>query len=157
MPENNLIVKMCHAMMESGMLDENMLKTVFVQLKKTGKRFSKVLIDLGYASEKQILDILLNKLDIPYFTFDGVEINPRVLTLIPFELANKCSSIPIFTLGQNLIIATNDPFNLESIKEISDYTKKRIILALTSTQDIQYAFNQRLRFNAAEKAIQPSH
>lgn len=157
MPENSLIVKMCHAMMESGMLDENMLKTVFIRLKKTGQKFSKILIDLGYASEKQILDILLNKLDIPYFTFDGVEINPRVLTLIPFELANKCSSIPVFARGHNLIIATNDPFNVDSVKEISEYTKKRIILALTSTQDIQYAFNKRLRFKAADKAIQSNH
>lgn len=154
MPENNLIVKMCHVMMESGILDEDKLKTVFIQLKKTGQKFSKILVDLGYASEKQILDMLLNKLEVPYFTFEGVEINPRVLSMIPFELANRCSSIPIFTKGQNLTIATNDPFNPNSVDEISKYTKKHIILALTSTKDIQYAFNKRLRYLAAKNSPQ---
>lgn len=145
MYDNKLIVEMCHAMMESGLIDEDQLKTVFIQLKRTGKKLSRILIELGYASEKQILDILLNKLNLPYFTFDGVEVNPKVMSMIPFELANRCSSIPVFTAGQNLTVATNDPFNATSIKEISDYTQKNVILALTSTRDIQFAFNKRMQ------------
>jgi len=125
------------ALIEFGVITEYQFETAMMYLQNADNRISKSLVELGFLSEKQLVEILSKKLNFLNIDFNGIEINPNVAKMIPFDLARRCSSIPVFLLGEILTIATDDPLDIVTLNEISSHTHKEIRTAVASFAEIQ--------------------
>jgi len=123
--------------MESGKITKNQLDAALNFVNTPGNRISNALVELGYFTESQLVDIVAKKLNLPCLSLKGFEINPAVVRLIPHDLAQKCSSLPIFLKGNVLIIATDDPLDKSTLEAISSHTRKEIRTAVAKFTEIQ--------------------
>jgi hypothetical protein len=125
------------ALLQSGSISKIQFNEALNHFKRTGNRITRSLVELGYISEKRLMNTISEVLDIPNLSLAGLEINPSVIKLIPYELARSCGSIPILLLGNVLMVATDDPFDGKAVNRIARHTKKEIKTALVTFSDIQ--------------------
>jgi len=69
-------------------------------------------------------------------------IDPKVLELIPEELARKHQVVPLFKVGETLTVATADPLNLTALDEIRLKTGKTIEPVVTTDGEIAQALGE---------------
>jgi type IV pilus assembly protein PilB len=130
------------ALMESGTITGNQLNTALNSINNPGNRISNVLVELGYVTENQLVDIVAKKLNLPRLELKEFEINPAVVRLIPFDLARKFSSLPVFLRGNVLTIATDDPLDRSALEEISSHTRKEIRTVVAKFTEIQFCLEK---------------
>jgi type IV pilus assembly protein PilB len=137
MAQINLHKNIGQALIEYGAITENQFETAMMYLQNADNRISKSLVQLGFITEKQLAEILSKKLNYPNLALDGMEINPEVAKLIPYDLACRCVSIPVLLLGNTLTIATDDPLDIATLNEISSHTHMEIRIAVAPFTQIQ--------------------
>jgi len=124
-------------LLQTGSITKDQLEAAFDHLKRTGNRITQSLVELGYISESGLKNTVSAALNIPNLSLVGVEINPAILRLVPYDLASKCGVIPIFLSNNVLTVVTDDPCNGIAVDKIASHTKKQIKTAMASFSDIQ--------------------
>ncbi|MCP4580603.1 MAG: hypothetical protein GY839_03240 [candidate division Zixibacteria bacterium] len=142
MTHTNLHKNIGQALIEFGIITENQFETAMMYLGNADNRISKSLVELGFISEEKLTEILSKKLNLPSLALDSMEINPDVTKLLPFDLARRCSSVPVLLLGNTLTIATDDPLDTTTLNEISSHTHKEIRIAVAPLTEIQKALDK---------------
>lgn len=105
-----------------GQCDEALQNRVFF-----GGRIGTNLIELGFIHEEDLARFLSRKLAVPYVDpKELLNLPPRVIDLIPEEIALKYQVVPLRLDQQRLSIATADPSALTAIDEIAFITGKII-------------------------------
>ena len=137
--ENNNIV---NTLMESGKITKNRLDAALNFINTPGNRISNALVESGYFTESQLVDIVAQKLNLSCISLKGFEINPAVVRLIPHDLAQKCSSLPVVLMDNTLTIVTDDPLDRNTLEEISTHTRKEIRTAVAKFTEIQYCLEK---------------
>ena len=72
----------------------------------------RLLLDLGYATEVQICEVVAEQLHIPAADLVAVDIPNEVLDLVTRELATKYVCLPWFVDGRDLYLIMADPTNV---------------------------------------------
>ncbi|MCX6105255.1 MAG: type IV-A pilus assembly ATPase PilB [Proteobacteria bacterium] len=85
---------------------------------KDGITFMHALESLNVIPEAQILDLFSKFYRIPKAKLEEMDIPPPIIALLPKELAVKHRVLPIDRAGNNIIIATGDPRNQDTINAI---------------------------------------
>ncbi|MGB9860437.1 MAG: type II secretion system protein GspE, partial [Moorellaceae bacterium] len=65
------------------MLTPEQLEQALREQKRTGERLGKVLIRMGYVTEKDILEVLEFQLGIPKVVLQDYNLDPEVVKLVP--------------------------------------------------------------------------
>ena len=108
--------------LEAGLITEEQLQHVLTVQKETKKPLGSILIDYGFISEPQLIELLGKHLDIPHVNLSRVEIDPAVATSIPLDLARRYRVIPIKKEGRRLTLAMVDPMNVEALDSAALFT-----------------------------------
>src|SRR5574337_1450424 len=77
--------------------------------KRTNTRVGKVLVNLGYATEKDIAEALADQYQLPYIMLSGVIPDPRVVKLVPEAAARRYMVGPVTKEGDDIRLARLDP------------------------------------------------
>ncbi|MFC2016440.1 GspE/PulE family protein, partial [Chloroflexota bacterium] len=77
------------------------------------------------------------QLRVPFVNLKKEGVRPDAVALIPEPIARKYSVIPIGVIDGTLVVAMEDPRDIEAIEELAALTRKRIEPVLSTSQDIQ--------------------
>ncbi|MFB0565002.1 MAG: type IV-A pilus assembly ATPase PilB [Candidatus Aminicenantaceae bacterium] len=110
--------------------------------KKKGIGIGSAVTELGFISEEEIAQALTRELGYPYIDLDQFEVYPDVINLIPLELAQKYSIIPIHRIRSFLTLAMVDPTNLAALEDIKFRTGLSIQPVIASESAIKNAINK---------------
>ena len=77
------------------------------------------------------------QLGIPFVNLRKEGVRPEAVALIPESIARKYSVIPIDTLDGTLVVAMEDPRDIQAIEDLAALTRRRIEPVLSTSQDIQ--------------------
>ncbi|GAG27292.1 unnamed protein product, partial [marine sediment metagenome] len=94
--------------------------------KSPGDRIERILIDKGYADERDVLEIIGEQLSIPVVNLDEIEIDQDLLGLIPSKLVHRCCLFPIDRKNGSIRVATSNPFDLYAFDELRMLTGTKI-------------------------------
>ncbi|MEA3328955.1 MAG: ATPase, T2SS/T4P/T4SS family [Candidatus Omnitrophota bacterium] len=100
---------------------EQLGKAIEVQ-KKKGGHLGRILVNLGYISEKDLALTLSRELNIPPVDLSKIEISPRIIKFIPKHMARHYGVIPVSKIGKTLTIAMSDPLNVFAMDDIKVLT-----------------------------------
>ena len=114
-----LTVNLGQVLFKIGAITEAQLQNALDSCHKTGNRIKDILIQYGYVTESAIEKMLSQKLNLPTLALRGVTLNPKVVEMVPHELAERHSAVPVFIAGEVLTVATDDPLNYDSLMEIA--------------------------------------
>lgn len=109
------------------------------------------LIELGLVRQKEMAQLLSQKLRLPYLEPDRLEnLSPQTIELIPRGMAIKYSVVPIELTNKKLTLAMADPTDIETIDEIAFRTGFVILPVVTQELNLSYALK---KYYQMERAI----
>src|SRR5438067_6152084 len=113
------------------------LKEALDYQRQHGGRLSFNLVKLGLVSDDMITAVLSRQYGIPSVNLDLFNIDPAVLSLIPQDVAQKHSVLPLSRVGATLTLAMVDPTNvfaMDDIKFMTGLNVEPVVVAEASVQ-----------------------
>jgi type IV pilus assembly protein PilB len=124
-----------------GMITQSQIKHVLQIQEKKGGYFGKLLVDLGYISEYEIVIALVIQCHIPYIAIDQYDIDQSTLKLVPREIARKYHVVPLNQVNRILSIVMADPLDIEAKNELQHITNCRLVPFIATHGEIEKAIN----------------
>ncbi|MGZ3768059.1 MAG: type IV-A pilus assembly ATPase PilB [Bdellovibrio sp.] len=119
-------LKIGEILVKQGLLKPDQLNAALEEQKKSGNKLSAVLIHLGFLKENQILRALEKSFGVPGVEINSFEIDASVIALIPREICEKNTLIPLQKAGTTLVVAFSDPSNIIVKEDLRFITRCRI-------------------------------
>jgi type IV pilus assembly protein PilB len=122
-------------LMRAGVITERQLNDALEVHKATGSPLGRVLVDLGYATQGAILSVMARQIGIPYIDFTEKTPDANAISIVPRELANRYTLMPIeIDQDNHLVVAMADPQNVLALDDLRIITGYEIRPAI-STKD----------------------
>ncbi|HOK67402.1 MAG TPA: GspE/PulE family protein [Anaerohalosphaeraceae bacterium] len=96
-----------------GWVDKPNLIKALKKAKETNRRLGETLVEMGLATEDQIMQALARQFGMNYVDLDEVEIPSDIRSLIPEDIIKKHRVLPLGKENGRLKIIIPDPMNLE--------------------------------------------
>ncbi len=96
----------------------------------------------GAVAEEKLLQALARCLGLRFTRLHEREIDPSIRARVPTKAVFQYHVMPMRMEDGQLLVATNDPFNLAMIESLRMVTRSRIRLALSSMADIEKALKR---------------
>ncbi|RJQ54515.1 MAG: type II secretion system protein GspE [Actinobacteria bacterium] len=103
-------------LLEAGLITEEQLKAALEST--NGRSLSRVLVDLGFVSEADIASTLAEKMHLQFVDLSQADIDPRAVTMISEDMAQKYNVLPIGFEDDNIVVAMSDPANIFAIDDL---------------------------------------
>lgn len=127
--------------MEKGLITKDELKTALQIQKKKGGNLGRILIRQNLITEKDLLVLLSEELNIPPMNLARYKIDPEVIKFIPEQSARHYQLIPVSKIGNTIIVAMADPLNIFAIDALKALTSYEINPVLSTKEQITEAIN----------------
>src|SRR5688572_11599211 len=99
------------------------------------KLLGEVLVELNFASDHQVLEVLAESYGVPFATQTARIADPKVVELLPREFVEDHKVLPLFLVRGMLTVAVSEPTNLFLIEEIQRLTGHEVqIVAVTAAE-----------------------
>jgi type IV pilus assembly protein PilB len=130
------------SLVKEGIITPEQLKQAQEEEKRLGLRLRKVLVKLGYICEEDLVEFLSSKLGLPRIELNNFLIDPKIIELVPEELARKYELIPILKIGDRLTCSIVDPWNIFALDELGARTNLIIEPVIATEAQIKKALDQ---------------
>ncbi len=130
------------ALLEKNLLTREQLEAAVNTQKEKGGKLSKILVELGYVKEHDLVSVLSQNLNIPTINLEKYKVDPSLTSLIPKNIAHRYEIIPISKIENSLTIAMADPLNVFAADDIASLTGFQVRIVLTTTKEILDAIEQ---------------
>ncbi|MFZ7120648.1 MAG: GspE/PulE family protein [Eubacteriaceae bacterium] len=130
---------------------EKILNLQLIKKKKVGE----LLIEEGIVDEEDIIESLKIQLGIKRVDFENVYVDKDAVKSIPYILAKKHLSIPLYyDNNENLIVAINDPLDILALDNLKLVTKKNIVPLIATKKEILDLIERFYNSDDAAKAVE---
>ena len=110
-------------LIREGLLTRAKCDQALAEQRSSGHRLGYVLVKLGLVPEVEITKILARQHRMPAVDLSRFEVDPKVLKLIPPDLANKQVVLPLKREGRTLTVAMADPTNMGVVEDLKFITR----------------------------------
>lgn len=137
-------------LIEAGMIDEIQLTVALGMQKETGLKIGKQLMKLGFIGEAELSEFLRDETD---FTTPLTKrnITDKAVKSVPQDLAFKHKIMPIAFAGDTIVIAMNNPNDMELIDMLTFQLGKKIHAVRALEWDIESALLKYYKFFSDEE------
>jgi len=105
-------------LLEKGLITEKQLEEALEEQKKTGKLLGRVLVDLGFVKDEDILAVLGAQTGMEEVDLSSIDVPPQLLEKVPAPLAKAYKIVPIRMEGNTLVVAMGDPLNIQALDDL---------------------------------------
>jgi len=119
-------------LVKQSLLTPEQLRKARDEARHNGARLGAQITQLGFLDENELTDFVAKQYGVPSIDLNEFEIDPAVIQLIPEEVAQKHTVLPVNRAGSTLILATSDPSNiyaLDDIKFLTGYNIQPVVAA----------------------------
>lgn len=125
-------------LVESNLITEEQLRHVRELQAKTGGKIERILLQERLITAQHLALFSSIQSGVPFVNLRMGELHPEeVVALIPETIARKYGVIPVDIRDDTLVVAMEDPWNIQAIQSLASLTRKRIDPVLSTSQDIQ--------------------
>ena len=124
-------------LVEGGLISEEQLNRAIELQRQSGDRFERVLLQQRLITPQQLAFFTSLQLGIPFVNLKKEGVKSDALKLIPESMARKYGVIPLDTTDNTIVIAMEDPRDIEAIEDLAAVTMKRVEPVISTSQDIQ--------------------
>ena len=115
--------KLGELLVREGLITQDQLRKALLEQKNTGMRLGYNLVKLGFVEETEISKMLARQYRMPAVDLSRFEVDPKILKLLPPDVANKHTVLPLKREGRTLTVAIADPNNVTAIEDIKFITR----------------------------------
>jgi type IV pilus assembly protein PilB len=129
-------------LVQKNLLTVEQLERAQQEAKLSGSRVGLQLTKLGYIAEDDLADAISSQFGVPTITLADFDVDLDVIKLIPEEVAQKHTIIPVNRAGATLIVATADPANIFAIDDVKFLTGYNVEVVVAAEESIRRAIEQ---------------
>lgn len=129
-------------LMRAGIITDKQLNDALEVHRATGSPLGRVLVDLGYATQGAILSVMAKQIGIEYVNFAERQPEPNAVAVVPKELAQRYTLMPVSIADGTLIVAMADPQNVLALDDLRIITGFEIKPAISTKDDIVAAIDE---------------
>lgn len=146
--------KLGNLLISGNKISQKQLEEALKMQRATGNKLGEELVDKGYLTEEDIIEVLEFQMGIPHVDLEKYFIDPDVVNLVSETLARKYILIPIKKNRGSLTVAMADPLNLFAIDDVKIATGLDVTPVISIRKDILDSIEQYFGKKSAEKAIE---
>jgi type IV pilus assembly protein PilB len=113
-------------LVREGLIKPEQLDTALRDARQGGTRVGFSLVKLGFIQESDLTRALAKQYRVPAVDLDRVVIDPKIVRLIPAELALKHMVLPLRRVGRTLTVAMANPTDAGAIDNLKFITRHDI-------------------------------
>jgi hypothetical protein len=121
-------------LIETKAITPGQLETALASQRKSASALGDVLIHLGFVTERQLKHALGIQHRIPFVDLDDRPVDPSMRPVLSESYARHHRVLPIAKIDDRIVLAMDDPTDLEVIAEVRSCTGHRIDM-VTATSD----------------------
>jgi len=129
--------------LERGLVDEEELRTAMNLQAESREKLGKILVDLGYISEKDLLAVLSEHLSVPVITGPQYPPGPVIDNVLSHRFMKQCKFVPVALENNALTLAMTDPLDhatLDSVRQATGFEVKALLGAESEIMDVLEKF-----------------
>ena len=124
------------ALIEKGLATKETLEPLLKEIDISGENLQQILVKRKVCLEKDILNILAERLKLACLNLKGISIDKSVLDKVPLKIASYYRFIPIGLKDRILTIAVSSPLDIKTQDEIRTHLGFDIEMVLSYSDDI---------------------
>ncbi|TMI94936.1 MAG: type II secretion system protein GspE, partial [Bacillati bacterium ANGP1] len=105
-------------------------------------RLGYTLVKLGFVDETEVTKMLARQYRMPAVDLSRFEVDPKILKLLPPDIATKYTVLPLKREGRTLTIAIADPNNVTAIEDIKFITRCDIFPVIAGEYTLRNAIDR---------------
>jgi len=141
-------------LVENKVITQEQIEKALDRQRKKGGLLGDIIVEMGLASETQVLTALAQQLNIPHLTPDDVIIDPEIIRLVPERMARQRMVIPISLDDNALTVAMVNPFDIIAIDDLRTITNLKINTAIISKSGLETLINRFYGANGPESSLE---
>jgi len=110
-------------LLRDGLLSREQLTQALAEQKASKHRLGFVLVKLGLVPELEITKILARQFRMPAVDLSRFEVDPKILKLVPCDMATKGVVLPLKREGRTLTVAMADPSDMGLLEDLKFVTR----------------------------------
>ena len=134
--------KLGEILVRENLISPQHLREALDYQREHGGRLGFNLVKLGLISDDMITAVLSRQYGIPSVNLDLFKIDPNVLSLIPQEVAQKHSVLPLSRVGATLTLAMVDPTNVFAMDDVKFMTGLNVEPVVVAEGSVQQAISK---------------
>ena len=125
-------------LVERGVINHEQLNiSIEHQKKHPDNLLGEILVELKFATEKDIAQALTCQYGFPYLPLASYEIDSEVVRSVPEKICKQFCLIPIDKIGKSLTIAMSNPLNLRALEDVELITGCSVQIFVSTLSDIK--------------------
>jgi len=129
-------------LVQKNLLSEEQLRRAKEEARTSGTRIGYQITKLGFVEEEKVAEAVSNQYGVPTIELDDFEVDSEVIALIPEEVANKHTILPVNRAGSTLIVAMSDPSNIFAIDDLKFLTGYNVEVVVAAEEAIRRAIDR---------------
>ena len=111
---------------KEGLINEKQLQEGLAEAKTSGTRIGYALVHLGFVAEEELTRMLAKQYRVPAVDLEKVTVDPKIIKLVPANVAQKHLVLPLRRVGRMLTVAMTNPTDFSAIDDLKFITKLEI-------------------------------
>lgn len=130
-------------LVERGVISREQLNiSLDYQKKNPGNLVGEILVELKFATEKDIAQALTCQYGFPYLPLSSYEIDTEVVRSVPENVCRQFCLVPIDKIGKSLTVAMANPLNLQALEDVELITGCSVQVFVSTTSDIKQSIDK---------------
>lgn len=129
-------------LIERGVINHDQLSLAIAKQKEQGGLLGEVLVDLKFATEKDIAQALTTQYGFPYLPLSNYEIDQEVIKSVPENVCRQFCLIPIDKIGKSLTLAMSNPLNVQAAEDVELITGCTVQAFVSTATEIKQSIDK---------------
>ena len=123
-------IKLGDLLLTAGVINDEQLNQALTVQREKGNKFGATLIELGFVTEKILLDTLSKQLNIPYIDLTNFNVDAEIVRQIPERIARRFRVVALDLKNDKYTVGMVDPTDVLAFDEISKILGNSIQIVL---------------------------
>jgi type IV pilus assembly protein PilB len=110
-------------LLREGLISREQLAQALIEQKASKHRLGYVLVKLGLVPELEVTKLLARQYRMPAVDLSRFEVDPKIIKLVPGDMATKAVVLPLKREGRTLTVAMADPTDLGLLEDLKFITR----------------------------------
>ena len=132
-------------LVDAGLLTAEQVDSIIQEARTQNVRMGELLVTKGLVSQQDIAMVLSLQLNVPLVELQRDRVNPQALPYVPEEYARRHTLVPLDVTPDYLVVVMADPGDIQVIEDLKARSRKLIVPAVATPDDIREAINLNYR------------
>ena len=129
-------------LIKEGLITKEQLDKALQEQRASGTRLGYSLVKLGFVQETEITKMLARQFRMPAVDLSRFEVDPKIVKMIPSDIALKHLVLPLKKEGRTLTVAMADPTNMGVIDDLKFVTRYDIFPVIAGEYTLRTAIDK---------------